>query len=402
MSWLSLSTILKKVREHSLDANQVLTWKKRLKYASLIIGILFVVVHVAVRFFLWPQVESHKTTFEQLVSQNIGAQLKIDEIKTDWNFLWPSFKIKNIAIYDSSEKNSKPRLTIPELTGNVSWESIWTLQPHFHDLNFNDATIYVHRSQDGNWDIGGIKLDKKSAGYKSANWLFEQDSLNINDAKIIWLDQLHQSAEYHIEIQSLILKNTWYKHHLELATKTPWHKDLAKITAKFRHNVFGNAGNWQDWNGRVDWQISEVNLQKVNQLFDSSIKVLDGKFSSEGYAYLDSGSLDGGETNLQASQLHFEWNRISKPLKIHSLHSEIRQDTQGKKISLSATSLKWQLEKLSKATELNDISVYWEKAKDVDSIKHAGIKASDIDLALVEQLAIQFPLPKDISDFIRN
>ena len=206
MSWLSLSTILKKVREHSMDADQLITWKKRLKYASLAVGILFIVIHITVRFFLWPQVENHKATFEELVGQNIGAQLKIEEIKTDWNFLWPSFKIKNIAIYDSTEKNSSPRLTIPELTGNVSWESIWTFQPHFHDLNFNNATIYAHRRRDGNWNIGGIKLDKKSAGYKSANWLFEQDSLNINDAKIIWLDQLHQSAEHQIEIQSLVRK----------------------------------------------------------------------------------------------------------------------------------------------------------------------------------------------------
>lgn len=104
MSWLSLSTILKKVREHSLDANQLLTWKKRLKYVSLAVGILFIATHITVRFFLWPQVESHKATFEHLVSQNIGAQLKIEEIKTDWNFLWPSFTIKNIAIYDRLEK----------------------------------------------------------------------------------------------------------------------------------------------------------------------------------------------------------------------------------------------------------------------------------------------------------
>ncbi len=402
MSWLSLSTILNKLRAHPLDANQLLTWKKRLKWLGLITTLVLVITHITVRFFLWPQVQSHKATFEQLVSQNIGAQLKIEEIQTDWDFLWPSFKIKNIAIYDNSEKDSKPRLTIPEVTGNVSWESIWTLQPHFHDLNFNDATIHAHRSKDGNWNIGGIKLDKKSAGFKSANWLFDQDSININDAKIIWLDQLFQSAEHQVDIQSLILKNTWYKHRVELTAKTPWNKDSAKITAKFRHNVLGNAGNWQDWIGRVDWQISEVNLQKVNQLFDSSIKIIDGKFSSEGYAYLDSGSLDGGETNLQASQLHFEWDRISKPLKIDNLSSEIKQNTQGKKMSLSASSLKWQLEKTSKATELNDITVYWEKSKDIDSIRHAGIKASEIDLGLVEQLAGQFPLPKDISAFIKN
>ena len=94
-----------------MDADQLITWKKRLKYASLAVGILFIVIHITVRFFLWPQVENHKATFEELVSQNIGAQLKIEEIKTDWNFLWPSFKIKNIAIYDSTEKNSSPRLS---------------------------------------------------------------------------------------------------------------------------------------------------------------------------------------------------------------------------------------------------------------------------------------------------
>ena len=106
MSWLSLSTILKKVREHSLDANQVLTWKKRLKYVGLIAGILFIAIHITVRFFLWPQVESHKATFEQLVSQNIGAQLKIEEIQTDWNVLWPSDR-KSTRLNSSHSQQSR-------------------------------------------------------------------------------------------------------------------------------------------------------------------------------------------------------------------------------------------------------------------------------------------------------
>jgi len=100
--------------------------------------------------------------------------LKIENIETSWDFLWPAFKVDNIKLYELGESNT-PKLSIPQVTGKLSWETLWKLEPHFHDLSFDDALIQIQRDSKGNWNIAGIKLDQSTAGYKFGNWLFEQE-----------------------------------------------------------------------------------------------------------------------------------------------------------------------------------------------------------------------------------
>ncbi|MEO0047745.1 MAG: hypothetical protein RLZZ410_704 [Pseudomonadota bacterium] len=402
MSWLFISTSLDKLRQLKIGADKVAIWKKRAKWAGVISALLFVSIHLLVRFYFWPMVEKNKTEFEKLISHSIGADLRIGEIQTDWHIFWPEFKIKNVTIYDAKEKSSEPLLSIPEITGNLSWETLWEWQPHFHNLKFENARIHIKRDTHGNWDIAGIKLDKTSAGFKAGNWIFDQDSVQINQAEVIWLDQYKQTSEHHIQIESLNLKNKWFTHKINLALRSPWNEGLAKVDGQFRHNMFGNAGNWRDWNGLANWDITNLDLKKINRLIEGSINIVDGTMTTKGNAYLNSGLLDGGRTDIQLSHLHFEWDRLGQPLKIMSLQAEILQDTYGSKMTISAPQLNWQLDNKSPKQELNDLSLYWKVAPNINSVEYAGIKAVKINIALVEQLAKQFPLPKDIQRFITN
>jgi uncharacterized protein (TIGR02099 family) len=401
MSWLSNFNPLGSIRHLKVDENKLAIWKKRAQWLLLLLTLLFVAAQLLTRFYVWPQVEKNKASFEQVISQTLGVNLKIENIQTDWYFLWPAFKIDNIKLYELGDSNS-PKLSIPQVTGKLSWETLWKLKPHFHDLKFDDALIQIQRDSKGNWNIAGIKLDQSTAGYKFGNWLFEQDRLEVSNAKINWLDQRFQSSQYSLDIESLTLKNSWFKHAIDLNLKTPWHSNTASIKADFRHSIFGNAGNWKDWIGRLEWQINGLNLAKINQLFESPVNVISGQINSEGHTYIDGGALDGGATKLAAQNLHIEWPRLGAPLKIAKVDVELEQKTSGKKMSISAPLLKWQVNEKSAAKELNGISVYWDMATSIDAITHAGVKANEIDINLVEQLAKQFPLPKDITEFIKQ
>ena len=401
MSWLSNFNPLESIRQLKVDEHRRAFWKKRAQWLLLLLALLFVATQLLTRFYIWPQVEKNKASFEQVISQTLGANLKIEKIETGWDFLWPAFKIDNIKVYELDDSNT-PKLSIPQVTGKLSWETLWKLEPHFHDLSFDDALIQVQRDSKGNWNIAGIKLEQSSAGYQFGNWLFEQDSIEIKNAKINWLDQRFQSSQYSLEIESLGLKNSWFKHVIDLNIKTPWHANTASLKADFRHSIFGNAGNWKDWIGRLEWQINELNIAKANQLFDSPIDVVSGLINSQGRTYIDGGALDGGSTKLAAQNLHIEWPRLGAPLKIAKVDAELEQNTTGKKMSVSAPLLKWQVSEGSISKELNGISIYWDMAANIDAITHAGVKADEIDINLVEQLAKQFPLPKDITEFIEQ
>lgn len=401
MSWLSNFNPLESIRQLKVDEPRLAIWKKRAQWLLLLVVALFVTAQLLTRFYIWPQVEKNKASFEQVISQTLGVDLKIEKIETSWDFLWPAFKIDNIKLYEIGESTS-PKLSIPQVTGKLSWESLWKLKPHFHDLSFDDALIQIQRDTKGNWNIAGIKLDQSSAGYTFGNWLFEQDRLEVKNAKINWLDQRFQTSQYALEIESLTLKNSWFKHAIDLNIKTPWHSDTATINADFRHSVFGNAGNWKDWVGKVEWQINELNFAKINQLFDSPINVVSGQLNTQGRTYIDHGALDGGSTKLAAQNLHIEWPRLGAPLKIAKVDVALEQVTSGKRMSVSAPLLQWQVTDQSAPKELNGISIYWDMASHIDAITHAGVKADEIDINLVEQLAKQFPLPKDITEFIKQ
>mgnify|MGYP006266599799 CR=1 FL=1 len=401
MSWSQISTAINTLLELKEKAEKWAAWRKIAQWLSFSIFSIFLIIHLAVRFYIWPQVEGHKTYFEQAISQNVGAVVKIGEIKTSWSALWPSFTIKNISITDKSS-SQKELLHIPEVSGRLAWESIWHLKPYFHNLNFENATIEVKRDQEGNWDVAGIKLLKNSAGYTFGNWLFDQDNVNVTNAKIVWLDQLKQSSSYAITINSLQLNNSWLTHQIKLSEDSPWHEKTATIQANFKHNLLGNAGNWEDWSGKLEWHVEGIDLKKVSQVFDSPIKIIDGQISIVGNTYLNNGILDGGETTLLGQNLHFDWERFNKPLKIQSIESRLEQSTQGSTMTLNAPLLKWRANNQSTPQELNDISLYWKIAPNIESVKSVGIKAAHIDIELFEQLAKQFPLPKDLNEFIRQ
>ena len=89
----------------AIDMDDVMaaTGKKILKTYNHIIGTSFTEQHF-----------ENKAYFEQVISQNVGAPVKIGEIKATWSVLWPSFSIKDISI-TSKHNPHQELLRIPEV-----------------------------------------------------------------------------------------------------------------------------------------------------------------------------------------------------------------------------------------------------------------------------------------------
>ncbi|MEN9931067.1 MAG: hypothetical protein RL604_1314, partial [Pseudomonadota bacterium] len=84
MSWLPNFNPLEVIRKLQVSENSLAVWKKRSQWLLLLIAILFVAAHLLTRFYLWPQVEKNKASFEQAISQTLGVNLKIENIETSW------------------------------------------------------------------------------------------------------------------------------------------------------------------------------------------------------------------------------------------------------------------------------------------------------------------------------
>ena len=401
MSWSKISTTIDKLRDFGVHVEMLVLWMRKLRWLAAFLIILVLGIHLTVHFVIWPKVQNNKSQLELALSKNLNVQVQIDSISTQWDFIWPSFDIKNVRIVDPIEPNNQV-LTIPQVSGNLSWESLWHFKPYFNNLKFNNANIQVKRDSAGNWNIAGIKLRKENAGYAFGDWILDQDSIEISQAKIIWFDQFKQSTQHTIQINELKLNNSWFTHQAHLNFESPWHSGPANVDAQFRHGLFSHAGNWENWSGKFEWQINQLQIAQVSPLLNNSPHIAKGEINTNGKAYLNDGILNGANAQIIANNLYFESPRFDKAIKINFLETKIEEDTQGEKMIVSAPLLRWRSNDKTTTDELNDLSFYWDIAPNIESIKQAGIKAKHIDVALLEDLTKQFPLPQDLREFIRN
>jgi uncharacterized protein YhdP len=62
------------------NASSWARWSRRLLILGLIILSLGVLGHLLIRFVVWPQIETSKPAVEKLLSERIGASVKIDHL----------------------------------------------------------------------------------------------------------------------------------------------------------------------------------------------------------------------------------------------------------------------------------------------------------------------------------
>ena len=276
-------------------------WRKRILILTGAVLVFSVLVHLSVRFILWPQIETSKNSVERLLSARIGAEISMDKLHVSWVGIRPEFEIEGLR-FNGPDKD-KPLLTIQKISGELSWNSFYYLAPYFHELNFEGAQIYSQRNSKGVITIAGIPIHGNPNDHSAENWLFAQNNIQLRDVKLFWDDQLNKKTTTSIEVQSLSLSNGIRKHKGSLIATTPWTAGPVEINADFSHHLGGQPGDWRDWIGKITWNLNNLNLNQIAKEFAVPFSTLEGVISSNGKLRVDNGKPDGGDIYLAADNL---------------------------------------------------------------------------------------------------
>jgi uncharacterized protein YhdP len=250
---------------------------------------------------LWPQIEKSKVSIERLISARIGADVTMDKLEVAWIGIRPSFEIEGLRF--NGPDQTKPLLFIEEIQGELSWSSFYHLAPYFHELNFKTAQIYVRRDSKGLLTVAGLPVHGKTDDYSAENWLFAQNDIQVNDLKLIWDDQKSQKKLSTIDIQNLNLSNGIRRHRGALIATTPWTSGPVELKVNFANRLTGQAGNWRNWIGTIEWNLNDFNLTQIAKEFKLRPNTLEGLISSKGRVNIDNGKPDGSDVYLEADNL---------------------------------------------------------------------------------------------------
>jgi uncharacterized protein (TIGR02099 family) len=378
-------------------------WRKRALILLGLITAVFVIGHLAVRFVLWPQIEKSKFSIEKLISTRVGADVSIDKLEVHWTGIRPSFEIEGFRF--NGPDQSKPLLFIQEINGELSWNSFYHLAPYFHELNFKSTQIYVRRDTKGQITIAGLPLHTKPDDYSAENWLFAQNDIQVHDLKLIWDDQKSQKQLSNIDIHSLTLSNGIRRHRGSLVASSPWTSGPLEIKVDFAHRLTGQAGNWKNWIGAIEWNVNNLNLTQIAKEFKLRPNTLEGLVTSKGKLNIDNGKPDGADINLAADNLVVQLFKDEDAIALGRLETNLIQENIDGMISVTTKTFAWRDTESKKSAPLENLSPMtfrWRPPGPDGEIKEFGFSSPKILVEDVALFALNLPLSKKVHRWIKD
>ena len=379
-------------------------WRKR---ALILVGItlvFFIVGHLSVRFILWPQIEKSKTTVEKLISTRLGADITMDHLQVSWTGMRPEFVIEGLRINSSSDSSTAPPLFIKNISGQLSWLSLYHLAPYFHEIHADNIELYAQRDAKGIISVASIPIHSKANDLSTENWLFSQNDIQIKNAKLFWEDQKSRKLKTVIDVQHFNFTNGVRQHQGELNVLTPWSPSPIKVQADFVHHLGGQAGNWRDWIGSFTWDVSDLNLSQISKDISLRPNELSGQLTSQGTIQLANGKANGGQMYLTADRLRIQLNKDVNAVEFGRIETNLVQEIQGGLNSITTKTLAWRgmdTQSTKPLDQLSPITFRWRTPEAGQEINAFGVSSPKVSLEDIALFALNLPLPKKIHQWIK-
>jgi len=199
---------------------------------------------LAVRFVIFPRIESNPGVVAHLLAAQIGQPVEVGSVATGWDGWNPRLDIGNLRIMESGA--DIPSVTLPDMRLTVAWDSLLFLQLRLKQLSIDEPRLIVRRDASGILHAAGMTLDlaEKPGEQGIVDWVLRQPRIVIRDAFIAWRDELRGAPQLTLEHVVLRLENRAGRHRFGLTGSPP-----ANLAAPLDVRGDFTADSLSDWHG---------------------------------------------------------------------------------------------------------------------------------------------------------
>lgn len=210
---MSLAAARHWIRRSSLGIYRVLTW------GLLAAGFLFAAVVMGLRYWVLPDIESHRERIAEAVSGLVQQKVTIGAISANWDHLRPQLSLSSVVVHDAQ---GRPALALPQVDATLSWRSAALLQINFHALDIHRPALTVRRDSKGRITVAGIPIDMEAKGGGGlSRWLLSQRDIEIHGAQLSWHDELRAAPELRLDKLQLRMVSSGDRHRMALSAVPP-------------------------------------------------------------------------------------------------------------------------------------------------------------------------------------
>ncbi|MCW5576234.1 MAG: TIGR02099 family protein [Burkholderiales bacterium] len=278
----------------SLLIYRVLTW------AVLAAGLLFGATVLILRYWILPDISSHRETIARVLSDATQQQIGIGGISANWDGLRPQLALSQVVVHDAA---GRPALELPRVDATLSWRSAARLQINFHSLDIHRPSLTVRRDSKGGITVAGIAMNLEAgAGGGFSDWLLSQRDIEIHDARLIWDDGMRAAPVLELDRLQFRIVNSGKRHRIGLRAVPP--AALASpldLRADLRGGDFRSLSS--TLNGQLFVQVDHVDIAAWRQWIDFPVHVPQGRGALRAWLTFGGNGLQGVIADTQLREV---------------------------------------------------------------------------------------------------
>jgi hypothetical protein len=224
----------------SLWFYRVLTW------GVLAIGLAFAGTVLALRYWVFPNIDSYREDIARVISERTGQKVTIGGIHAQWEGLRPQLVLERVMVHDTA---GRPALELSRIDNTLSWMSVPTLQLRTHALDIYRPRLSIRRDARDVVSIAGIEVTGEGGSNTFVDSLLRQREIEVHDATIVWNDELRKAPQLELTNVQLHLVNSGGRHRFGLRATPP--KELAAPLDVRGDLRGGTIAALADWNGKL-------------------------------------------------------------------------------------------------------------------------------------------------------
>lgn len=365
--------------------------------------VIMLIAAITIQFWVMPNITQYKNSIADFASKTIQQKVTIGDIRAGWSGINPHLQLNNIDIFDAQ---NRPALSLQETDLFISWLSLPMLEPHLSKLAIHAPQLTIRRSSSGEVFIAGISLNGKSEP-TFANWALRQNQVEIDQAKVIWVDEQRNAAplslnQFNLQVDSPLWRGLVKNHRISIsAVPSVGTSQPILMHADFYGN---DVAKTQDWDGTIDLSVKNADLSAFKTWLDYPLDIHTGSGSADVKLKFEHHSVLSVVSDVAVQNLQLQPQPSLSPVRLRQLSGQIVWENLNQPSLLSSHRIsngyKISVNKLSaiadSGLQINNLKAEYS-AEDAGE-KSLNLQVAKLDLAPLQDYIAVLPL----SDSLRQ
>ncbi|HZI82888.1 MAG TPA: YhdP family protein [Casimicrobiaceae bacterium] len=237
--------------------------------------IAFCILLLAIRYLVFPQLESRREQVADMLARQIGQPVQIGALASGWDGWNPRLDVSDFRIVDRA--SGSPVLSLPALHFTVAWTSLLFFDLRFKELALDRPELAVRRDAAGMLHIAGLAFDPATPRSDSqfANWLLRQRRILVHNGAMVWTDEQRGAPALALKRVELRLENGFGRHRFGLTALPP---ETVAGALDLRGDLTGRSfGAWRSSHGRVYARLDYADVAALRSWLPLPFEVRSGK-----------------------------------------------------------------------------------------------------------------------------